>query len=190
MKISRIGLITGNVGKMEEFRTIIGLEDLHFGYQSMDLPEIQSLDIREIGRFKTQMALKNKDISNDFDAVLTDDTGLYCDGLNGLPGPLIKWFLERLEKEGLVELLNDRQKGGSVTCLLTLGIIKTGEIIQFEGTVKGTLVVPSGSYGFGWDPIFMPDGYSSTYGEMGPEAKNGISHRAIALQNLREWLVS
>lgn len=189
MKVKRIVLITGNAGKMEEFKSLIGLEELQFGYQSLDLQEIQSLDIREIGEFKTRMALVEKDLFCEYDAVLTDDTALYCDGLNGLPGPLIKWFLKSLKKEGLVDLLQGRKASGSVSCLLSLGIIETGEIIQFEGKVNGRFVQPRGDYGFGWDPVFMPDGHTITYGEMGPEIKNGISHRAEAVKQFRQWLL-
>ncbi len=190
MKVKRIVLVTGNAGKMEEFKAIIGLEELQFGYKSLDLPEIQSLDIREIGQFKTRTALVNKHELGTFDAVLTDDTALYCDALNGLPGPLIKWFLKSLGKEGLIDLIKNKQNNGSVTCLLTLGVIQTGEIIQFEGTVNGCFVPPKGDYGFGWDPVFMPEGYFETYGEMGAEEKNKISHRAAALKALRDWLIT
>ncbi|MBT6616293.1 MAG: non-canonical purine NTP pyrophosphatase, partial [Deltaproteobacteria bacterium] len=72
----------------------------------------------------------------------------------------------------------------------SLGIIKTQEIIQFEGAVTGKLVQAKGSYGFGWDPVFMPDGSVLTYGELGADEKNKISHRALALQKLRDWLIS
>ena len=190
MKIKRIVVITGNAGKMEEIKTLIGLEAIEFGYQSLDLPEIQSLDIREIGQFKTKMALTHSRLIESYDAVLTDDTALSSDALHGLPGPLIKWFLDRLGQDGLVELIKGKEDGASVSCLISLGIIKTQEIIQFEGTVKGKLVQAKGSYGFGWDPVFMPDGSVLTYGELGADEKNKISHRALALQKLRDWLVS
>jgi len=190
MKIKRILVITGNAGKMEEIKTLIGLEAMEFGYQSLDLPEIQSLDIREIGQFKTKMALTHNRLIESYDAVLTDDTALSCAALNGLPGPLIKWFLDRLGQDGLVELIKGKEDGASVSCLISLGIIKTQEIIQFEGAVTGKLVQAKGSYGFGWDPVFMPDGSVLTYGEMGADEKNKISHRALALQKLRDWLIS
>ncbi|MBU2647818.1 non-canonical purine NTP pyrophosphatase [bacterium] len=190
MKIQRIVLITGNAGKMEEFKELIGLDQLQFGYQSLNLPEIQSLDVREIGQFKTREALTKIEELGVFDAVLTDDTSLCADALNGLPGPLIKWFLDRLGAKGLIKLIDDKENGASVTCLLSLGITKNREIIQFEGTVRGKLVSPKGSYGFGWDPVFMPDGSELTYGEMGAAEKNKISHRAVALRKLRDWLVS
>lgn len=183
-------LITGNEGKRKEFAALLGLNEHQFNAQSFDLPEIQSLDIREIGAFKTRMALRDRTAFDAFDAILTDDTAVYCDGLNGLPGPLIKWFLESLGREGLIELLRNRQTSGSVTCLLSLGIVDRAEIIQFEGTVKGQFVPPRGEHGFGWDPIFLPAGQKRTYGEMEADEKNTISHRAVALKQLRQWLIS
>ena len=190
MKIKRIIVITGNAGKMEEIKALIGLEEMEFGYQSLDLVEIQSLDIREIGEYKTKMALSHTRLIESYDAVLTDDTALSCDALNGLPGPLIKWFLNRLGQEGLVEMINGKQNGASVGCLISLGIVESHEIIQFEGIIKGKIVQPRGSYGFGWDPVFMPDGSELTYGEMGADEKNKISHRALAIRKLRDWLIS
>ncbi|MBT6612673.1 MAG: hypothetical protein HOB38_11240, partial [Deltaproteobacteria bacterium] len=119
MKIKRIVVITGNAGKMEEIKTLIGLEAIEFGYQSLDLPEIQSLDIREIGQFKTKMALTHSRLIESYDAVLTDDTALSSDALHGLPGPLIKWFLDRLGQDGLVELIKGKEDGASVSCLIS-----------------------------------------------------------------------
>lgn len=190
MGIKSVILMTGNAGKMDEFKTLVGLESLEIAYKSLDLPEIQSLDIHEIGLYKTRMALTYHSEIEAYDAVVTDDTALYCDALNGLPGPLIKWFLDRLGQDGLVKLIGEEQKSASVTCLLSLGITKTQEIIQFEGTIKGKLVNAQGRYGFGWDPVFMPNGSNLTYGEMGAEKKNKISHRAVAMKKLRDWLIS
>ncbi|NQU63669.1 MAG: non-canonical purine NTP pyrophosphatase [SAR324 cluster bacterium] len=190
MRINSIVLITGNAGKLGEFKELINLEALRFGYKSLYLPEIQSLDILKIGRYKTKIALSSQSEMESFDAVLTDDTALYCKALNGLPGPLIKWFLDRLKPDGLVKLIKGKDKRASVTCLLSLGMIKTGKIIQFAGTIEGKLVHPQGRNGFGWDPVFMPDGSELTYGEMAVDKKNKISHRAIAVKKFRDWLIA
>jgi len=187
--IESVVLITGNPGKWEEFKSLIGMEEIHFGYLSLDLPEIQSLDIRQIGAFKTKAAMNELGKDCAYDAVLTDDTALYFNALNGLPGPLIKWFLKALKKEGLVSLIKDQDPHGSVTCLLSLGILKTGGIMQFEGTVNGQFVTPRGEYGFGWDPIFLPDNSAHTYGEMEVAEKNKISHRAEAVNRFKRWLL-
>lgn len=189
MKIKNLLLITGNEGKYLEFRDLINLTELHLAYRSVDLLEIQSFEIKEIGRFKTKAALEAIGSNSEYDAVLTDDTGLYCAALNGLPGPFIKWFLQKLGAEGIYDLTRTGNNKTKAICLLTLGLIATGEIVQFEGVVNGQLVNPRGSGGFGWDQIFLPDNEVKTFGEMSAEEKNTLSHRRLAINKLRDWLV-
>lgn len=189
MRIKNLVLITGNPGKAKEFKDLINIDNLEFSHQSMDLPEIQGMDVEEIGTFKIKSALKQINSSKTIDAVLTDDTALTCKGLNGLPGPLIKWFLDSLGAEGIVDLLKGKSSETRATCLLSLGLVTNGEIIHFSGDVDGHLVSPKGSGGFGWDVVFQPDSSKKTYGEMVPEEKNKISHRTLAVAKLREWIL-
>lgn len=189
MRIQNLLLITGNPGKAEEFKKLIDVNELSFSHKSLDLPEIQSFDIEEIARYKTQAALNILSEDCGYDAILTDDTGLYCEGLNGLPGPFIKWFLDKLNAEGIYNLVKNGNTNTNAVCLLSLGIIKSGEIVQFNGTVPGKLVEPQGNGGFGWDRAFLPDCKSKTYGEMTEEEKNKISHRTLAVNQFRHWLL-
>lgn len=188
MKINRLLLITGNVGKAKEFEGLLHGGGLSFDNKSLDLVEIQSMSIDEIGEFKTRKALEYKDAIKDYDVVMTDDTALYCDGLNQLPGPLIKWFLDTINAKGIYDLVKDKPKRAVACCLLTLGFPKTDEIIQFKGEVEGELVPERGKTGFGWDGIFRPVGYEKTYAELDLEEKNTISHRAMAMNRFNEWL--
>ncbi len=189
MRIQNLLLITGNPGKAEEFKELIDIKELNFSHRSLDLPEIQSFEIEDIARYKTQAALNILSEGFEYDAVLTDDTGLYCEGLNGLPGPFIKWFLDKLNAEGLHNLVKNGNTNTKAVCLLSLGVIKSSEIVQFNGTVPGRLTKPKGSGGFGWDAAFVPDGQSKTYGEMTEEEKNKISHRTLAVKQFRNWLL-
>ena len=182
-------MITGNQGKAEEFQSLLAIPELDFRFLPLPLPEIQSDDIAEIGKYKTQEVFKfDKEIQS-YDAVMTDDTGLALKALNGLPGPLIKWFLKALSIEGLYNLA-DQNNSAIATCLLTVGFVGTAEIIQFRGDVEGRLVAPRGTRGFGWDPIFLPIGQSKTYGELSSVDKNKMSHRALAVNAFRNWIVS
>jgi len=190
MKINSLLLITGNAGKLEEFKMLLNIPGFKMNYKSLDVPEIQSLDIGEIGHFKTNAVFECVQEINDYDAVITDDTSLSCMILNGLPGPLIKWFLKAIGREGILDLVKNKDNTTTATCLLTLGLLNNREILQFQGDVKGQLVSPQGNSGFGWDQIFLPDGFNKTYGEMDPDQKNAISHRAIAVQKFREWLLN
>lgn len=189
MKIKSLLLITGNPGKAREFQELLHIESIDFSFRSLPLQEIQSMDIEAIGAFKTRQVLEFQEEIEGYDAVLTDDTGLSCKGLNGFPGPLIKWFLDALGAEGIYEQVRDKEKAVDATCLLTLAMVKTGEIKQFHGVVPGTLVPARGNDGFGWDPIFLPNGADLTYAETPLEEKNKISHRALAVRQLREWIL-
>ncbi len=189
MKIHKLVLITGNAGKLEEFQKLIDIEDLDFSNQALDLAEIQSYKIETIGEFKIREALSFIGKDTDIDAVMTDDTGLFCEALNGLPGPFIKWFLDRLGAGGLHELTQNRNPAVTAVCQLSLGLISSGQILHFKGEVEGQLVSPKGEGGFGWDRIFLPNGFTKSYGEMNPSEKNAISHRALAVKQLRNWIL-
>ncbi len=190
MKINSLILITGNEGKAREFESLLDIPDLKFGWQKLPLTEIQSTEISIIGKAKTTVAMFHPELKGEWDAVLTDDTGLYLQALGGLPGPLVKFFMEALGAEGIYDLT---QKGGheaKATCMLSLGVQKSKEIHQFTGDVQGKLTSPQGSSGFGWDSIFQPDGLKQTYAELTLAEKNKISHRTIATKALRDWILS
>lgn len=189
MRIQSLLLITGNPGKAQEFQELLQLPGLKVGHQALPLTEIQSAQLSEVARAKTQVALLHPERQAGWDAVLTDDTGLGLAALNGLPGPLIKQFLEALGPAGLYDLTRHRGPGATASCLLSLGLTQGHEIHQFLGEVQGQLVPPRGGQGFGWDAIFLPQGKSQTYAELSLSEKNQISHRALAVAKLRAWLL-
>ena len=189
-RIQKILLITGNSGKEIEFRNLLGLEDISLSSCDLPIQEIQSLDILEVGKQKTITALSHQSECEGFDAVLTDDTALSLNCLNGLPGPLIKWFLKALTAQGIADLVAGKERTTTATCLLTLGLVGNQELIQFTGETKGTIVTPRGKQGFGWDSIFQPLNSKVTYGELDILEKNKISHRAKAIAELKKWLIA
>lgn len=169
--------ITGNKGKYEEVKSILGnVEQLE-----MDLPEIQSINAHEIIKAKLLEAKKHGK-----GEYIVEDTSLYMDCLNGLPGPLIKWFLKTVGNDGLYKIA-DKMDDYGAEALTIVGYVKGGEIYFFEGSVKGKITEPKGT-GFGWDPIFKPDGFEKTFGEMTKEEKNGISMRRKALNKLKDFI--
>ncbi|PIR98269.1 MAG: non-canonical purine NTP pyrophosphatase, RdgB/HAM1 family [Candidatus Colwellbacteria bacterium CG10_big_fil_rev_8_21_14_0_10_42_22] len=175
----KILFITGNKGKLGEATSIIPeIEGL-----DIDLDEIQSLDAHEVIKHKLQEAYKKQ--KGEF---IVEDTSLYIDSLNGLPGPLIKWFMKTVDNEGLVKMA--KALGGTKAEAKTIiGYSKSEDDIHFfKGSIKGEIVEPRGDGGFGWDPIFMPNGYDKTFAEMTAEEKNEISMRRIALNKLKEFI--
>ena len=169
--------ITGNKGKYDEVKSILGnVEQLE-----MDLPEIQSIDAHDIIKAKLLEAKKHGK-----GEYIVEDTSLYMDCLNGLPGPLIKWFLKTIGNEGLYKIA-DKMGDYGAEARTIVGYSSGEEIRFFEGSVKGEITEPKGT-GFGWDPIFKPDGFEKTFGEMTKEEKNGISMRRKALNKLKEFI--
>jgi XTP/dITP diphosphohydrolase len=122
-----------------------------------------------------------------------DDTGLEVEALDGRPGV----YSARYAGEGCsyadnnIKLLNEL-KGfeNRNACFRTvICLIRDGKQYYFEGRVEGKIITElRGQQGFGYDPVFIPDGHSLTYAEMGFEEKNSISHRALAVKKLKEFL--
>jgi non-canonical purine NTP pyrophosphatase (RdgB/HAM1 family) len=172
-----IYFITGNANKFKEAQAIlkgIGIQQLN-----IELPEIQEVDPAAIIEAKLQAAFSHHD--GEF---IVEDTSLSFDCLNGLPGPLIKWFLKALGDQGLYEMAS---KLGSMkaTAKTVVGYAKDKNQIQyFEGVTEGEIVAPRGGKHFGWDPIFQPAGFPQTYAEMTDSQKNEISARAAAFKKL------
>lgn len=149
-----------------------------------DLPEEQALDPHFVVSQKLTAAR-----SCYKRPLIIEDTSLYLDGLNGFPGPLIKWMLKAVGNEGIYELcqsIKNRRAAAKTVIGYEDG---SGTIKYFEGSVNGHIVAPSGNEGFGRDAIFQPDGLSETYAEMGDEFKPEFSMRTRAFNKLKEYLV-
>ncbi len=170
--------LTGNKDKLKEVQSI--LNDVIA--LDVDVPEIQSLDAHEIIRAKLAEAQKHHT-----GAFMVEDTSLYFEALNGLPGPLIKWFLKTIGSSGLYKLAVAYGNYAAVAKTIVGYSDAERNTYFFEGMIKGTIVPPRGE-GFGWDPIFQPDGYTKTFGELTREEKNAISMRKIAVEKLRVHL--
>lgn len=164
--------VSGNAGKLRELARI-----LSFAPESapLELPELQSLDLEEILRAKAAAAWERLRRP-----VVVEDVGLSLSGLNGFPGPLVKWMLAALGPEGIARAaLATGDAGARAVCGLAY---RDGEEMRlFEGSCDGTLVLPGrGELGFGWDPVFLPAGEELTYGELPAATKDRIGHRGKA----------
>jgi len=182
-----ITFVTGNKKKLEEVKQILASAgELPFEITNckIDLPELQG-DPFEIAKEKCRLAAKKVN-----GAVLTEDTSLCFNALNGMPGPYIKWFLENCGHDGLNKMLDgfdDRSGFAQTIVAYTAG--PGHEVHVFEGRTNGKIVKARGSLDFGWDPIFEPDeGEGKTYAEMTKEFKNSISHRGRSFGKVRTFL--
>lgn len=171
--------ITGNKNKFAEVKSILPeIEQL-----DIDLPEIQEVDPHKIIEAKLNEALKHHE-----GAFFVEDTSLCLDAMNGLPGPLIKWFVAKVGNQGIFEIAQ-RYENNRAQARTLIGYAKSGgDICFFEGVVPGKIVSPVNAPGFGWDVIFVPDGQDKTFAEMGVEEKNKISMRKLAAMKLKAFL--
>lgn len=178
--------VTGNAKKLEEIKKILGTK---FPFEvttvSIDLPEWQGY-IDEISIKKCQEAAKHVK-----GPVVVEDTSLCFNALKGLPGPYIKWFLDKLGPEGLHKMLDGwEDKTAEAVCTMAYNSGEDAKVHLFQGKTEGTIVFPRGPRDFGWDPIFQPNGYDKTYAELPKEEKNKISHRFRATDKLKEFFLN
>ena len=180
MDTTSITFITSNAAKAEQLGRHLDYPILH---KKLDLAEIQSLDLKEVVEQKAKEAYRRLE-----QPVLVEDTSLTFSALGRLPGPLIKWFLSELGNEGLSHILNGYESREALA-EVCFGLYDGKELKFFEGSMKGTIAKqPIGEQGFGWDPIFVPNGHEKTWGEMSIEEQKETSMRRIALKKLESFL--
>lgn len=157
---------------------------LNISHTKLHIPEIQSLEPREIVKHKAIEAFRQVQ-----SPVLVDDTSLVFLALKKLPGPLIKLFLEQLKTEGMCKLLNGYNDRSAVATSF-VGLYSGIEVIVFEASLNGKIAEdPRGGYGFGWDAIFIPQGYEKTRAEMTEEERNKTSVRKDVLAKVKKYLM-
>ncbi|KAJ3447303.1 inosine triphosphate pyrophosphatase/ham1 protein [Anaeramoeba flamelloides] len=180
---NKVTFVTGNKGKLREVKAIFE-ESISFEFiqNDIDLDEIQGSP-EEVIIDKIKRAAKEVN-----GPVICEDVSLCFNGLNGMPGPYIKWFLKKLGVNGLVKILSPfEDKTCYALCIFAFCKGPNSEPILFKGRTNGTIVEPRGENGFGWDPIFLPENCEKTFGEMELKKKNTISHRKRALMEFKKF---
>jgi len=177
-----IVFITGNEGKLKEAKEILNVD---ISSEKLDLLEIQAVNLEDVieEKLKHGYEILKKPI-------IVEDTGLFFNGMNGFPGALIKMLLDKVGREGIFRALQGfDDKSAVAKC--AIGFTDNGKDIHvFIGEAKGKIVEPRGESGFGWDPLFQPEGFDKTFAEMSSEEKNAISHRFKAFKKFKEFLES
>lgn len=167
--------VTGNDHKRREAARILGVE---LESASPDIPEIQALDVSEVAATKALAA--REALGRPARPVLVEDSGLVIVAWNGLPGALTKWFIASVGVEGLLSMLPPGTDRSAVAVCAVAVAAPDGTVEVFRGQVRGKLAGRTrGESGFGWDPIFIPEGGDLTYAEMG-DGKTNDSHRTRA----------
>ncbi|MGY3052641.1 XTP/dITP diphosphohydrolase [Pedobacter sp. UYEF25] len=162
---------------------VLNLHDLHF---SGEIEETEST-------FSGNATLKSKFVTENFNLdCFADDSGLEVFALDGAPGIFSARYAGTRNSEENMDLLLknlEGKKDRSARFTTVISLFQKGENHLFEGVITGKIrMEKSGIKGFGYDPIFQPDGYDITFAEMEMEEKNKISHRALALKKMIEFL--
>lgn len=207
--MQRLLVATGNSHKTDEIRAILGS-----GYIVSDLTSHPDLpEVEETGKtFHENAALKAVEISNQVDGlVLSDDSGLEVDALGGEPGVYSARYARMGDEEDnrrfyidnisgragddaannaklLWALGDEKNRTARFRCVMVLA--QAGKLLaSFDGAVEGHMLDKhQGKGGFGYDPLFVPDGYDETFAELSSEIKNQHSHRARAMEKVVVWL--
>jgi non-canonical purine NTP pyrophosphatase (RdgB/HAM1 family) len=178
--LQSLTFISGNTHKAKQVSRYLDFPVMH---KKIDLIEVQSLDLAEVIEFKAKEAYKYLQ-----SPVLVEDTSLRFCALGKLPGPLIKWFLTELGTSGLCRLL-DGYTDRSAEASVMFGLYD-GQTFETFGSSREGIIAPEprGNKGFGWDPIFIPQGSEKTWGEVSIEEQREIPLRRIALEKLERYL--
>lgn len=181
-KVKELGAI------MPDWITIVGLADLGV---EIEIEETGS-SLEENSRIKARYVYDNHNIP-----VIADDSGLLVDALDGEPGVYSARYAGPQKNDDdnmnlLLGRLSKTTSGRSAEFQTIITYIdESAKQFQFKGSVKGQIIDEKrGANGFGYDPIFMPDGYNETFGELSNEVKNSISHRSIAVNKFLKHLES
>ena len=190
--IKKLVFATNNAHKLDEIRAILGdkievlsLKDINC---DADIPETADT-LEGNAALKAEYIYKNYGLD-----CFADDTGLEVEALGGAPGVYSARYAggdghdsEANMRKLLQELDGKQNRNAQFPTAICL--IEKGEEHLFEGIVKGSIIEQKrGASGFGYDPVFMPEGYEETFAEMGNAEKNKISHRARAVEKLCEYL--
>ena len=188
--MTQLILATHNDHKAQEFRDILPQ------YSVQTLADLGHDD--EIEETATSLEgnsfIKAKTIFRRYGhVVISDDSGLEVDVLNGIPGVYSARYAgeprndQRNTEKLLKELKNVFNRKAQFRTVITL--MSAGNCFQFEGIIRGTIAKsPRGEAGFGYDPVFIPEGVQQTFAELTANEKNKISHRANAIEKLLHFL--
>ena len=194
----RLLAATHNPGKVRELTDLlsdIGFTAVSAGELGLPEPEETADTFQGNAELKALAAARGAG-----EPALADDSGLECDGLAGAPGIYsARWAgptkdfraaMQKVEDALMAETTPDGEVDRRARFISVLSLAwPDGHVVSFEGVVRGQLVFPPrGDKGFGYDPIFVPEGETETFGEMEPARKHAMSHRALAFAKLKAFL--
>ncbi|MDD2655489.1 MAG: XTP/dITP diphosphatase [Candidatus ainarchaeum sp.] len=176
-----ISFVTSNPGKFSEAEKILNKYGINIVHAPLHLEEKRSESVEEIAEgcaLRAYSALRKP--------LFVEDSGLFVPALNGFPGTYSAWVLKKLGNEGILRLLDGKERAAEFRC--AIAFTEGKDVRLFTGSVRGRVSGSiRGNGGFGYDPVFIPEGEEKTFAEA-PSLKDSLSHRARALQKFGESL--
>lgn len=180
----KVSFVTSNVHKFEEAKAVLTQYDIELIQIPIPILEIQSEDLREIIIYKAIEAAKVID-----PPFIVEDTGLYISELNGFPGPYASYVYKSLGLRNILKLMKNIDNRAAVFRAVGAVVYRKNVFKIFESIVEGTIAESiRGGRGFGYDPIFIPNGSTYTFAEMSTDEKNQYSHRGKLFSKIGRFL--
>ena len=179
--------VTSNIHKFQEARSILYEHKIATAKLKVDAVEIQDNSLENIANYSVQDAVKKCCLP-----IFVEDAGIFIEALNGFPGPYSKYVYNSIGLKGILKLMEDVEDRKAYFMSVIAFSSPDESPICFIGKVEGTISLKErGSFGFGYDPIFVPSGSEDkTFAEMIAPEKNEFSHRGKALRKFAKWYSS
>lgn len=181
--MNRISFVSKNENKYNEIESRLKRFDIQLEFVELELREIQSNLLEEIATIKSDYAY---DVLRK--PLIVEDTGIFIFALNNFPGPYSSYVFKTIGNEGILSLLKNKSNRDAL--FKTIITFNNGKIREmFSGELKGKISNEEKGGGWGYDPIFVPINFSSSYGELGYQNKIDISHRTLATERFANWFL-
>jgi XTP/dITP diphosphohydrolase len=179
---------TSNINKFNEVKSVLSQFGVAVGMLKLKGDEIQSESLKEIARKSALNAYVRCHLP-----IFVEDAGLFINSLAGFPGPYAAYVFQTIHNTGILKLMENQldKKAKFQSIIAFCDDRNPSEPVYFEGESKGRITQvehkKQGKSGFGFDPIFLPDGSDKTFAEMTIEEKNCYSHRSVAIRKFAQW---
>jgi len=177
-----VWFMTENPGKFREARSILDTQGIRIRQLKRAKVEVQDASLEKIARFAVKTAPINPP-----GLLLVEDSGLFIDALGGFPGPFSSYVYKTIGLKGILGLMQGKRRSAYFQSSIAVGSADLRPRI-FTGIVRGSVSRKiAGTAGFGYDPIFVPEGFGETFGQTSEDVKNKNSHRARAFLKFAKW---
>ena len=179
---SELFFASSNNHKFEEVKRILTDQGLEINFSKINLEEIQSNSLSEIAKRKAIDAFSKVQ-----KPLIIEDDGLFIDSLNGFPGPYSSYVYDTIGNKGLIQLLENIESRNAKFVAIVAYCNGIDDVELFESSISGKISLFIEDGGWGYDPIFIPDGETKTYANVSD--KDNFSHRAASLKKFSDWFM-